>query len=104
MYSCATTEGRVEKLLLQPLQKPTVLFSGLVQKKKTTNPGISTVSRYGYPTVWVMKQRKVDLLAQGDPAGKLQSWVSNPGSVTPEPMHFITPSFLHLISVYAFYG
>ena len=47
-----------------------------------------------------LRHRNVELLAQGDTAGKLQSWDSNPGAVTPDhapdPVHFITPTLCTL--------
>ena len=55
VYGWVTTVGRGKWLLLQPPRSLKYLFPGLVQKKKSTNPGISTVRRYGYPTVWMRK-------------------------------------------------
>ena len=82
---------------IRPLARelPCVAGVALKRQKKSANPWISTVSRCDDPVVWMRKlrQRRVDLLARGDTDRMLKSWDSKPGILTPEPEHFMAPSF-----------
>lgn len=70
------------------------MYSLALHRVKSSNPWIGTLSESVYRIVWMKKprHRKAKLLTPGATARKLQGWDLNPGSLTPEPVHFITPS------------